>query len=130
MPFAINHIHIKSDDPRRSADWWAQAFNFEIVNDFTRDLGDRFIVTRSENGVTVNISGARTGETLAPGDPGVHEGIEHFGLDSEHLETDIERLEALGAELLDGPIETATARICFLRAPDNVRIELIQRDEG
>ena len=60
----------------------------------------------------------------------MHEGIEHFGLDSEHLETDIERLEALGAELLDGPIETATARICFLRAPDNVRIELIQRDEG
>jgi catechol 2,3-dioxygenase-like lactoylglutathione lyase family enzyme len=128
VAFAINHIHIKAEDPRRSAEWWAEAFNFEIVSDRVRDLGDRFIVTRSENGVTVNISGARTGETLAAGDAGVHGGLEHFGLDSAHLESDIERLEGLGAELLDGPIEMGAVRICFLRAPDHVRIELIQRD--
>lgn len=130
MPFAINHIHIKANDPRKSAEWWVEAFNFEIVNDFTRDIGDRFIVTKSENGITVNISSARANETLGPGDAGVHEGIEHFGLDSDNLEVDIERLEGLGAELLDGPLELGAVRICFMRAPDNVRIELIQRERS
>ncbi|MFQ5830611.1 MAG: VOC family protein [Candidatus Methylomirabilia bacterium] len=38
----------------------------------------------------------------------------------------IKRLEGLGATLLDGPIEVPDGpRIAFLRAPDDVRIELI-----
>ena len=126
MTFAINHIHIKSRDPRKSAEWWVEAFNFEIVNDFVREVGDRFVATRSENGITVNISGPRTDEMLGPGDAGVHEGLEHFGLDSANLEADIERLEVLGAELLEGPLDFGAIRVCWMRAPDDVRIELIQ----
>ena len=129
MTFAINHIHIKSHDPWKSAEWWVEAFNFEIVRDFVREGGDRFVVTRSENGIMVNISGARSGETLGPGDANVHEGLEHFGIDSEDLEADIERLEALGAELLAGPVDAGAVRACWLRAPDDVRIELIQQVE-
>lgn len=130
MPFNINHIHLKATDPKTSADWWVNAFNFTIVSDTVRPVGDRFIACRSENGITVNISGARTGETLGPGDAGVHAGLEHFGLDSADLEADIARLTALGAELLQPPPPATTPpvqRVCFLRAPDNVRIELIQR---
>lgn len=125
--YAINHIHLKSADPRRCADWFVEAFNFTIVSDTERPSGDRFIACDSENGVRVNISGARTDEVLGPGDAGAREGLEHFGFDSEHLESDIERLTALGAELLEGPNELGVARICFMRVPDNVRIELIQR---
>lgn len=130
MPFAINHIHLKAPDPKRSADWWVQAFNFTIVSDRVRDGGDRFIVCESENGVRVNISGAPDGQSLSTGDAGVHGGLEHFGLDSTNLEEDIERLTALGAELLDGPTGGGPVRICFMKAPDDVRIELIERSEG
>ncbi len=128
MPFRINHIHLKSPDPRKTADWYVKAFNFTILSDETRPFGDRFIRCKSEDGgMFVNISGARTGETLGPGDANPHHGLEHFGFDSEHLETDIERLRGFGAELLEGPIDLATgARIAFLKAPDDVRLELIQ----
>lgn len=128
MTFAINHIHLKSNSPRECADWWVKAFNFRILADTIRDSGDQFIACESENGMTVNISGPQSTQTLTAGDHGVKEGLEHFGLDSENLESDIERLTSLGAELLDGPIEMGAIRICFLKAPDNVRIELIQRD--
>ncbi len=130
MPFNINHIHLKSHDPDASAEWWVKAFNFTVVRDAVRPTGDRFIACRSENGITVNISGARTGEALGAGDAGVHEGLEHFGLDSADLEADIARLTALGAELLVAPPPPSTPpvqRVCFIKAPDNVRIELIQR---
>lgn len=128
MAYAINHIHLKSTDPQSSAAWWAQAFNFKIVSDVVRpEFGDRFVVCESENGIRVNISGARTGERLRPGDAQPHEGLEHFGFDSADLEADIKRLQGIGAELLDGPTAVGPIRICFMRAPDNVRIELIHR---
>ena len=130
MPFAINHIHLKADDPKRSADWWVEAFNFTILSDEVRARGNRFIACESENGIRVNISGAREGEPLGPGDASVHAGLEHFGLDSTDLEADIERLTTLGAELLEGPTEGGAVRVCFMRVPDNVRIELIERSES
>ncbi len=128
MPYAINHIHLKSNDPKTSADWWVRAFGFTIANDIVRPVGDRFIAMDSPNGIRVNISEALPGAgPLGPGDAGVHEGLEHFGMDSTDLEADIERLTGLGAELLQGPTVIGPIRVCFFRAPDNVRIELIQR---
>src|SRR6266853_952041 len=53
-----------------------------------------------------------------------------FKIVSENLEADIKRLEGLGAKLLEGPIEIPGGpRICFVQAPDDVRLELIQRSK-
>jgi catechol 2,3-dioxygenase-like lactoylglutathione lyase family enzyme len=128
MAYRINHIHLKAPDPRKTAEWYVEAFGFKILGDDVRVFGDRFVRCQSQDGgMVVNISGARTGERLGPGDAHAHHGLEHFGFDSEHLETDIERLERLGATLLEGPIDVPQGpRIAFLRAPDDVRIELVQ----
>jgi len=132
MAYRINHIHLKAPDPRKTAEWYAKAFAFKILNDEVRVFGDRFIRCQTEDGgMMVNISGARTGETLGPGDASPHHGLEHFGFDSENLEADIKRLEGLGAKLLEGPIEIPGGRrICFVQAPDEVRLELIQRTKA
>ena len=128
MPYKINHIHLKAPDPKRTADWYVRAFNLEIVSDTVRASGDRFIRCRSEDGgMAVNISAARTGETLGPGDANPHHGLEHFGFDSEDIRADIERLEGLGATLMEGPLSIEGGnQIAFMKAPDDVRIELIQ----
>lgn len=128
MPYRVNHIHLKSNDPKACADWWVAAFNFTIVADVVREAGDRFITCQSEDGMRVPISEALPGQTLAPDDAGVREGLEHFGIDSDDLDADIARLQGLGATLLDGPIEMSpTVRIAFVEAPDHVRVELIER---
>jgi lactoylglutathione lyase len=129
MAYRINHIHLKSPDPRKTAEWYVQAFNFSIVNDEVRVFGDRFVRCLSEGGaLAVNISGARRGETLASGDASAHHGLEHFGFDSEDVEADIARLQGLGAMLLEGPIQLPNGpRIAFLRGPDDTRLELVER---
>ena len=129
MAYRINHIHLKAPDPRKTAEWYAKAFGLKILSDEVRVFGDRFVRCQSEDGgMAVNISGARTGETLGPGDASAHHGLEHFGVDSESLEADITRLEGLGARLLEGPIEIPKGpRIAFMCAPDDVRVELIER---
>ena len=50
MTFRINHIHLKAQDPRKAAEWWVKAFNFKIVGDDVRDLGDRFVRCTSDDG--------------------------------------------------------------------------------
>jgi lactoylglutathione lyase len=129
MGYRINHIHLKAPDPRKTADWYAKAFAFKIVSDETRVFGDRFVRCQSDDGgLMVNISGARTGETLGAGDASAHHGLEHFGFDSEDIEADIARLQGLGARLLEGPTQVPNGpRIAFLCAPDDVRVELVER---
>jgi catechol 2,3-dioxygenase-like lactoylglutathione lyase family enzyme len=127
MPFRINHIHIKAADPRKAAEWWAEAFGFEILSDETRPFGDRFIRCQADGGMLVSISNARTGETLGPGNASAHFGLEHFAIESEAIEADIARLQKLGAKLQEGPtLAPNGVRFAFLEAPDEVRIELVQ----
>ena len=126
--FRINHIHLKSPDPKALADWFVEAFNLTIVSDTVRVFGDRFIGCDSEDGLRVNISGARTGEKMGPGDADPHYGLEHFGFDVVDMDEEIKRLEGLGAVLADGPYDTGDGRkIAFIKAPDHIRIELIQQ---
>jgi catechol 2,3-dioxygenase-like lactoylglutathione lyase family enzyme len=129
VTFRINHIHIKAKDPRKTAEWWAQAFNFKIVGDDVRDIGDRFVRCLSEDGaIGINISNARTGDKLNAGDAGLHWGLEHFGIDTLDIEKDVARLVALGAVLQEPPVRMATgARIAFLSGPDDVRFELVEK---
>ena len=126
--FRINHIHLKSPDPKALADWFVDAFNLTIVSDTVRVFGDRFIGCDSEDGMRVNISGARTGERMGQGDADPHYGLEHFGFDVVDMDEEIKRLEGLGAVLADGPYDTGDGRkIAFIKAPDDIRIELIQQ---
>lgn len=128
MSYSFNHVHLKSSDPGKTADWYVQAFGFEIVNDENpRPQGDRFIRCRTKDGVAINISGARTGELMGEGDATAHWGLEHFGIEVDDIEAELKRLEGLGAEVLEGPTRTATGlSIAFIQAPDDVRIEVMQ----
>jgi|TARA_B100001971_G_C18261574_1_gene587412 catechol 2,3-dioxygenase-like lactoylglutathione lyase family enzyme len=127
MPYIVNHIHIKSKDPKVTAEWFVSAFNVKIVSDTLRSFGDRFVITETEGGLKINISSERTGETLGPADADVHYGIEHFGFDTADIKKDIERLIGLGAELKEGPIDVPGGPIiAFISAPGDIRIELIE----
>ncbi len=128
MSYSFNHVHLKSSDPGKTADWYVEAFGFEIVNDENpRPQGDRFIRCRTKDGVAINISGARTGESMGEGDATAHWGLEHFGIEVDDIEAELKRLEGLGAEVLEGPTRTATGlSIAFIQAPDDVRIEVMQ----
>ena len=128
MAYQFEHIHLKAPDPEKTANWYVKAFNFEIFNDRgVRPTGDRFIECKSEDGTIFRISGARTDEAMGQGDANVHYGLEHFGITVDDMESELERLQALGAELAEGPISNPGGpTIAFIKVPDDVRIELLQ----
>jgi lactoylglutathione lyase len=128
VSYKFNHVHLKSPDPEKTAKWYVDAFGFEIFGDDVRPFGDRFIRCRTSDGVVVNISNARSGEEMGPGDSDAHWGLEHIGIEVDDIDAEIARLGRLGAPLLEGPIDMAGGfpRIAFVKAPDNVRIEIMQ----
>lgn len=127
MAYEFNHVHLKASDPGKTANWYVKALNFKIISDTVRPVGDRFVRCETSDGIVVNISGARTNEQMGVGDATAHYGLEHFGINVDDMDAEIKRLEGLGAELVDGPMDAANGlRIAFIKAPDDVRIELLQ----
>ncbi len=127
MAYVFNHLHLKAPDPEKTANWYVKAFGFKIMDDSVRDLGDRFIRCQTAEGIGVNISGARPNETLGDGDASVHWGLEHFAMNVDDLDAEIQRLKELGAELLEGPSDRPSGmRTAFVKVPDDVRVELLQ----
>ncbi len=127
MQYSLEHIHLKALDAEFTANWYVRAFNFEIFSDRITSAGARSIECKTVDGILIRISGPRLGDDMEKGSAGIHYGLEHFGLIVEDLESELIRLENLGAPTLDGPLDIGNGRrVAFIEAPDNVRIELMQ----
>ena len=127
MGYSFDHVHLKATDPGAAADWYVKAFNFKITSDAVRPWGDRFIRCETEDGVVVNISGARNEEKMGMSDAGAHYGLEHFGIAVDDVAAEIDRLRGLGAELMEGPVDVPGGPvIAFIKAPEGSRIELLK----
>ena len=119
--FALNHIHLKSTDAKKAAAWYVNMLGAKLVQEgatnMSLDLG----------GLRVNIASPQAGQNLPKGSADQHLGLEHFGLETDDLEGLLAQLKPKGLEILD-PLRTVASglKIVFIRAPDDVRIDLMQ----
>ena len=124
--FRVNHIHLKSPDPKKTAQWYVDMFGATVVSE-GRGLGDSSTVRMDIDGTRINVTSAPAGETLPEGTAISHYGLEHFGFGTDDIDAAMAKLEAGGAEVLL-PITLAGTgnRISYIKGPDNVRIELVE----
>ena len=121
MAHGFHHVHIKSPDPRKTAQWWADVFDAKLM-----PAHGAFYPVELD-GVLINISSVSPAEAeaMAQGTAAGNFGLEHVGLTTDDLDADLARLREHGLEiyvLRDAP----TMRMAFVETPDNVRVELIQ----
>ena len=122
MAHGFHHVHIKSPDLRKTAQWWADVFGAKLMPEH-----DAFCpVERS--GVLINISSVTPteAEAMAQGTAACNFGLEHIGLTTDDLDADLARLREDGLEIYLQS-ESPTARLAWVETPDDVRVELIQR---
>lgn len=124
--FRVNHIHLKSPDPKKTAQWYVDVFGAKVVGEST-GLGGSSSVRLDIDGTRINVTSAPAGETLPDGTAESHYGLEHFGFDTDDIEAAMAHVQAHGAEVLLPITQMATgSRISYIKGPDNVRIELVQ----
>jgi len=133
--FKFDHVHIVSDDPRASAQWYVEMFGATIARDTTAYGAPQLFVELG--GMTILIRGKRAGEDPAAARPiqpfggfSSHNarGTDHFGfLYNGDLTAFCAELRAKGVTL---PVELKKGvggnLLCYVAAPDGVSIELMQ----
>ncbi len=124
MKFGMNHIHIKAEDPRQTAQWYVE--NLGAVVAGAADINGSLTMRTDLGGVRVNITQA-SADSLPPGTSEPHMGLEHFGIETDDLDGAMATLENKGVKVLEHIRSLPNGmRIAFIEAPDNVRLELMQ----
>ena len=128
MKYRINHVHIRSSDPRSSAEWYEKHFDAKIVSE--REVMPGTITVSMEVGgpVRLNISSQTSGSSDERAVAELNRlGLEHFGFDVEDLEAELGRLKSAGVRIVLPLTEVVGGtRLAYIEGPDDVLIELVQ----
>ena len=123
--FAFDHIHLRSPNPEETAAYFERMFGAEIIRT-TQEGKPRIDMKIGGQNVFIADVGPNSGVNAPPVTP--YQGLDHFGLSVTNIEKVVADLKAKGAEFTMEPttIRPGT-RICFLRGPEGVSIELLER---
>ena len=121
--FGFDHIHLRSPDPEATAAWFAAKLDAEIIR--SAPFGKPRIDMKV-GGLDIFIIQADGKEAAAPSAP--YQGIDHFGLSVKDIDAAAAELKAKGVEFtMEVTQFRPDLRICFIRGPENISIELLER---
>jgi catechol 2,3-dioxygenase-like lactoylglutathione lyase family enzyme len=124
--YTFEHIHLLTPNPEATAIWYERMLGAEIVRSMPDGkpridlkLGGMDIFV-----LPVDPADAKVG--APPKTP--HQGLDHFGLRIDDLDATMSELKSKGVEFIRGPVTVRPGlRVAFLRAPEGVSIELLER---
>jgi lactoylglutathione lyase len=118
-----DHVHLRSPDPEAMAAWLEDILGGEIIRGPGR-------IDVKLGGAMVFIAPVTSGDGVraAPGHP--HQGLDHFGLTVKDIDAVAAEIKAKGVEFTKEPYNIRPGtRICFIRGPQGISIELLERDK-
>jgi catechol 2,3-dioxygenase-like lactoylglutathione lyase family enzyme len=126
MAYRYDHMHLRSRDVKKTAEYYHRVFGAKIVESIQSDGKPR--TDLDLDGLTIFIAPVAPEAAIpsAPIEPYI--GLDHFGLRVDNMDEAVAELKRRGAHF---KLEPRTIRpgvkIAFIEAPDNVRIELLER---
>ena len=124
MTHRFHHAHIKSQDPRASARWWADMFGATVLPEV--EFRSMLFAPVELNGVRINITEPPPDERTGDPPPMPHYGLEHIGVLTDDLDRDLARFMEQGFEVFERRSGAGGYEIAFVAAPDGVCLELLQ----
>jgi lactoylglutathione lyase len=120
--YVWDHVHIRTPDPEATAQWFADTLGAEIVRTATRTdvkLG----------GANIFLAPVASGDGVNPPPATPYQGLDHFGLAVKDIDAVAAQLKAKGVVFTMEPHTLRPGvRICFIRGPQGISIELLERD--
>jgi lactoylglutathione lyase len=124
--FTYDHMHLRSPDPEATAAWYQRMLGAEIVR--TMQEGKPRIDLKV-GGVNIFIAPVAPGDGVNPAPTTPYQGLDHFGLRVSGIDAVAAELKAKGVEFTKEPTTVRPGvRVCFIRAPQGVSIELLDRN--
>jgi lactoylglutathione lyase len=124
--FTYDHIHLRSPNPEATARYYERMFGAEVVR--TMQQGKPRIDLKL-GGVDIFIAPVASGDGVNPPPVTPYQGLDHFGLRVSGIDAVVAELKAKGAEFTKEPTTVRPGvRVAFLRGPEGVSIELLDRN--
>ncbi len=117
MALKLNHVHLKSPDPRKAAQFYIDTMGATKIAD-VGETGVRLDL----HGLTLNVT-----QHIATQTRDQKYGMEHIAVDTDDITGMIEMLKANGAKILEEAVVTGDRRVVFFEGPDGVQLEFIEQ---
>ncbi len=127
MPkFTWDHIHLRSPDPEKTAAFYQRMFGAEIIRSTMPNGQPR--IDMKIGGGDIFIAEVKPGDGVNAPPATPYQGLDHFGLKVTGIDAIVAELKAKGAEFtMELTNIRPGVRIAFLRGPEGVSIELLER---
>ncbi len=116
MTLKLNHVHLKTRDPDKTAKFYVETLGATIVSQspngsYRLDL----------HGLSLNVSKFLDNQTRKQ-----MYGMEHIAIDTDELDVLVEKLKGQGINILEQTVVSGGRRVCFFEGPDGVQLEFIE----
>ncbi len=118
-----DHIHLRSPDPEATATWLQDVLGGEIIRSPGR-------IDVKLGGTSIFIAPVKPGDGVSEPPVTPYQGLDHFGLTVKDIDAAAAQLKAKGVTFTTEPTTIRPGvRICFIRGPQGISIELLERDK-
>ena len=124
----FDHVHLVSKNPQAAADWYVDKLGGKVVRSLEVKGAPQVYV--GLGGFMVIVRGERPTES-AQDRPGLQWGVDHFGVRIKgDFDGFCDSLRKKGVAFSLEPTDfNPTTRIAFIKAPDGVSVELLNRKD-
>src|SRR5260221_13427114 len=124
MPIVTwDHVHLRSPDPEATAAWLENILGGVIIRGPGR-------IDVKLGGANVFIAPVAAGDGVDAPPKTPYQWIDHFGLTVEDIDAEAAEIKAKCVEFTKEPTTIRPGvRICFIRGPQGISVELLERDK-
>ena len=128
MPIVTwDHIHLRSPDPEATAAWFERMLGAQVIRS---TVEGKPRIDLKLGGADVFIMPVAPGDKVNAPPVTPYQGLDHFGLTVKDIDAVAAEIKAKGVEFTKEPHTIRPGvRICFIRGPQGISIELLERDK-
>ncbi len=124
--YTWDHIHLRTPDQEATAQWFERMFGAQVTRSTV--LGKPRIDMKL-GGANIFLAEVKPGDGVNAAPTTPYRGLDHFGLAVSGIDAIAADLKQRGVEFTKEPHSPRPGiKICFLRGPQGISIELLDRD--
>jgi lactoylglutathione lyase len=123
--FTWDHVHIRTPDPEATAQWFEKMLGAEVIRSMQQGQPR---IDMKIGGANVFLAPVKAGDGVNAPPKTPYQGLDHLGLTVTGIDAIAAELKSKGVEFTREPTTVRPGvRVCFIRAPQGVSIELLDR---
>jgi catechol 2,3-dioxygenase-like lactoylglutathione lyase family enzyme len=124
--FTWDHVHLRTPDAEATAQWFERIFGAQVIRS---TVAGKPRIDVKLGGANIFLAPVAAGDKVNAPPTTPYQGLDHFGLSVSGIDAIAADFKKKGVEFTMEPtIPRPGIKICFLRGPQGISIELLDRD--